>query len=156
MIWLMDVPGLWILLILAFYGLVCAANQGVRVFRRRPGFMAAENAAPLNLVVLVRNQAEQVEGFVRNLQNLRPWARAGVEWECFLVDVDSTDETPLILERLAREEVHIHFVHLPAAQANQVLDAVLMLSRGGVCLLADFQAPASGRALLHRLENHWK
>jgi len=153
MAWLLEFPGLWITLSLALYGLACAVEHFVMLVRRwtRAGL---KKGAVLRLVVLIRNQEEQVEGFVRELRNLLHW-RAGPRWECVLVDLASTDQTTSILERLVREEVHMHLVRLPTARAGQALEAVLMLSQGGVCLLADLQAPAAGRQVLARLQEYW-
>lgn len=148
--WLLEFPGLWITLSLALYGLVCAVEHFVTLLRR----WSRKGKAALRLVVLIRNQEEQVEGFVRELRNLLLW-RAGSGWECVLVDLASTDQTARILERMVREEVHMHLVRMPTAHAGQALEAVLMLSQDGVCLLADLQPPATGRNVLTRLQEFW-
>jgi|GEM_PF-2967279 len=154
MAWLLEFPGLWITLSLALYGLACAVEHLVTLVRRWARAELRKEPA-LRLVVLVRNQEEQVEWFVRELKNLLHW-RAGSGWECVLVDLASTDDTASILERLVREEVHMHLVRLPTAHAGQALEAVLMMSSDGVCLLADMQPPAVGRKVLNRLRDFWQ
>lgn len=149
--WLTESPGLWIMLCLALYGLACAVELGVRLVRR------AGRGDPVtrNLVVLVRNQEEQVEGFVRQLAALLE-GHGAHRLECFLLDMASTDQTPAILERLVRQELHMHLVRLPPAQTARALDAILMLCREGVLLLVDLQAPAVGERRLQRLETYWE
>ncbi|HEY8347518.1 MAG TPA: glycosyltransferase [Symbiobacteriaceae bacterium] len=154
MAWPMESPGLWIVLSLALYGLACAVEQGVRLLRRLVRSLRDGAAAPLTLVVLVRNQQDQVEGFVREL-SARLSRRAASDWVCFLVDLASTDETPAILERLERDREHIRVIHLPRSRLAQALDTVLMLGPEGVLLLADLQAPAPARKVLQRLEKYW-
>lgn len=154
MAWLTESPGLWIVLGLACYGLACAVGHGAWLIRRLGRSVGHRNAVPLSLVVLVRNQQDQVEGFVREL-SARLSRRAASDWMCFLVDLASTDETPAILERLKRDQEHIRVIRLPPPRAAQALDTLLMLSQGGVLLLADLQAPASARKVLQRLEQYW-
>lgn len=53
------------------------------------------------LMVMVRDRAEAVEGFLRALLGLVGW-RSGGYWEVMVVDAGSRDETPFIARRLLR------------------------------------------------------
>lgn len=75
----------------------------------------ATDLAPAALVLCVRNQAEVVEGTFRDL--IGAACRADVRWErILLLDDGSVDETPLILERLARRRPGVEARAISAAE----------------------------------------
>ncbi|MGE5672741.1 MAG: hypothetical protein ACM3XM_02485 [Mycobacterium leprae] len=92
--------------LLALYGLVCLVWEISRFLRLR--------AAPvLSLLLLVHNQEQQVEGFLRSLLGLLRNS-SGLSRDCRLlvVDLASTDQTGSILARLAQADPAIRFLRL--------------------------------------------
>lgn len=148
--WLTGSAGDWVLLALALYGLASAIDYGVdflRALRRK------EAAVPLGLLVLTRNQEDQIEGFVRDLLALV--RRDGSACELLLVDLASTDGTPAILERLAREE-RIRLVRLPSDETGPAYEAAQFLCSGKVSMVVDLRGKVDAPALLHTLQSVWK
>jgi hypothetical protein len=151
--WLAEFPGVWVLLALALYGLVNAIFQGYRLYRWgvRPGARY-----PLSLLVLVRNQEQQIEGFVRSLSALVRGRSAMLgRCELLLVDLASADDTPLILERLVQQDSYLRLVRLPAETPAIWLESALFLCRSSVTILVDLRGKVDATAVLGSLSRFW-
>lgn len=136
-LWADSTPGAWALLALALYGLVNVLLDGASVLRR---MRRARHDMALSMLVLIHNQEHQIEGLIRALAT-RGWPalQPGDRWELLLVDLQSTDDTPVILQRLARQYQHIRLVTLPRDQACTAGEAALFLCRSPVALLVDLR-----------------
>lgn len=148
--WLSGSAGDWVLLALALYGLASAIEHGADLLRSlRP----KAEAPPLGLLILTRNQEEHVEGFVRDLMALV--RREKLPCELLLVDLNSTDGTPAILERLAREE-HIRLMKLPSEEPGPAYEAAHFLCSGKVAMVVDLRGRVDAPSLLQTLQVLWK
>lgn len=68
----------------------------LRLLRQRPSI-------PLSMLVLVQNHADVLEGFLRTLLDFRTRLRGRLSDQLVVLDLGSLDDTPAIVERLARE-----------------------------------------------------
>ncbi|HWI65842.1 MAG TPA: glycosyltransferase [Symbiobacteriaceae bacterium] len=148
--WLSGSAGDWVLLALALYGLASALEHGADLLR---AFHKKGQPVRLSLLVLTRNQEEQIEGFVRDLLALI--SRDGTVCELVLADLASTDGTPAILERLAREE-RVRLMRLPSDEPGPALEAAHFLCTGKVAMVVDMRGKVDAPALLHTLQSVWK
>lgn len=151
--WLGEFPGVWLLLALALYGLASAMTQGYRLIRWgiRPN-----DRHEISLLVLVQNQEHQIEGFVRSLvAHVRGRPALLLGGELLLVDLASLDQTPLILERLAREDPQLRLVRLPESAPAAALESALFLCRGRVALMLDLRGKVDAAHVLHIVSSLW-
>lgn len=103
---------------------------------------------PANLVVVAQDRAEVIEGALNDL--LREARRGGCQWQrVTLIDAGSHDETPLIVERLARD--HPGFEARLAGEADRRLLAELA-PPGSATVLVNLDA-AGVRVLAGALAN---
>lgn len=111
----------------------------------------------LSMLVLIHNQEHQIEGVVRTLATHGWWNRlGGGRWEVLLVDLDSTDDTPIILQRLARQYEHVRLVTLPRDQAASACETALFLCRSPVTLLVDLRHNVNIEGLLRGITTGWQ
>lgn len=87
---------LWMLCAFAFYGLLCLLEELFGWLRDRRRALPA-----IRLVLLFRNNEDTVEWFIRRLHRVLHMEGRAIISEVFFVDVNSQDNTPLILERLS-------------------------------------------------------
>lgn len=147
--WVPSTTGEVVVLLLALYGAGALLLGGVRLLlgERRPA-----EALPVAVLVLVRNQEEAIEGFVRVLlylmregnHRVRP---AGV----FVADSGSQDATPLILKRLARQAPGLRLIDMRGG-VGRGLEEVRSLSRSPLTVVVDLQAERDTKEVLADLE----
>jgi hypothetical protein len=148
-----EFPGVWLLLAFALYGLAGAMAQGYRLFRWGIRPHARHG---ISLLVLVQNQEQQIEGFVRSLiAHVRGRSTLSVHGELLLVDLASVDETPLILERLVRQDPQLRLVRLPDGAPPPVLESALFLCSGRVALMIDLRGKVDAAQVLHIFSTIW-
>ncbi|MDR3560104.1 MAG: glycosyltransferase [Negativicutes bacterium] len=85
-----------------------------------------------SLLLVVRNNEEEIEGIVRAL--LSEMSEEGFWVELVIVDHASEDITPAIIDRLADYYPQIKAVHLPAA-ARPAVEGIAFCRGEMVCLL---------------------
>lgn len=136
---------------LALYGLTALLVEVAHFLRR---LQTARDQPTLSVLVLVRNQEEHLEAIISRLEQ-QPWG-AEFQWELILVDLDSTDDTPLILGRLARGRTHMKLLHFPSQTYDHACDAAVFLCRHPVVFLLDLRLPGSGLKALRSLSRKWK
>jgi dolichol-phosphate mannosyltransferase len=118
--------------------------------------MTAEDSGPrelglLSVVAPVYNEQELIEQFYSRVCS----ALSGLPFELVLVDDGSTDETPVMLNRLASSDPRVHVVYLSRNFGHQTaLTAGLDHARGEavVMLDADLQDPPE---LIPKMLDHW-
>lgn len=114
---------MWLLCGFACYGLLCLLEELIYWVRDKH-----HKSLPIRLVLLFYNNEETVEWFVRRLHKvLRVEGKAKIN-EVLLVDMDSQDHTPLILEKLSCN--HYLFQYIAA-------DRTSLLNRAGNSLVVD-------------------
>lgn len=148
--WLPD----WLLLWLAGWGLISMVAVLVLKLAR---LRALRQPLPtLYILVLVQNQEQQIEGFVRELAT-DVWESASFTGPCELVLVDaaSTDTTPQILERLVRKYPRARLVRLNPEQARTACEAALFLCQGPVAVTVDLRGRDSAGTALKALHAMW-
>lgn len=143
-------PLAWAILALTLYGLIVLISGLVA---RLVDLVRPRGPVAFSVLVLIHNQQDSAEGLIRSLA-LRDWGRAG-RWEIILVDLESTDDTPLILERLARQFPHIRLVQLPKALVGTACDAAMFLCRSNIALLIDLRHSVSTEETLRILRAIW-
>lgn len=120
----------WVIVALALYGGALAAAHLWQSLRTV--LFPAEPAA-FSMMVLVQNQEHHVEGLVRSLARY-----GGAHSEIVVVDSDSRDQTPLIMERLCRQSPGVRFVGIAGEEASRSpCEAGLSVCRNRVVLLLD-------------------
>ncbi len=87
-----------IICMLAVYGAISLATHIFSLISQK----ARRENQGIRLVMLVKNQAENIEGIVRNIYEENLLRRAGLPDKLTIIDMSSGDETPQILERLSR------------------------------------------------------
>lgn len=142
----------WAALALALYGLVSALAHTSRLLRRLHG----RHGTGLSILVLIHNQEEQIEAVVRELALLHGRVAADVtRHEVLLVDYDSNDDTPLILERMVADLPQFRLVRLPRTQATNVCDSALFLCQSPAILLLDLRYRVDARRMIRTLVSCW-
>jgi glycosyltransferase involved in cell wall biosynthesis len=98
----------------------------------------------LSVCLIVRNQAERLEGMVGEVIALAAHLRWCVA-DVVVVDDASTDETPVLLARLGRRHPGVKILNWPddTDQGRQVLDAAYALCEGAWVLLGQARAGQS-------------
>lgn len=137
-----------VVLILALYGLSVLAATALRTMfprRRQNGFRPF-----LSLLVLVKNGEATIEGVVRNLVGLpyvNHWGLAN--YDVVVIDEHSGDQTPQIIERLARRYGHVKLVRAaPGAGRAAAIETGLSLCRGHAAIVLDTTGDFDHRELL--------
>jgi hypothetical protein len=149
MTWLTGPTGIWVLLALAGYGLV--SILGV-VARWAQSLLHPGGPAGFSLAIITRNQEHQIEGFLREVLDLLRQPRRSVgTWEVLLIDLGSTDATPSIAERLAREG-HIRLLKLASVEPAVAYEMAHFLSEGKVSLLVDLRGKVDAPSVISRLQ----
>lgn len=107
----------------------------------------------LSVLLLVRNQAHLVEGVVRLLVHRLQAQGMPTRVELVVVDHGSTDETPQIVERLAREFPGLRVVRLePRLCVGQPLcSAGLAAAQSRVAVVLDLLGAVEVRPLLESI-----
>ncbi|MCG0239911.1 MAG: hypothetical protein L6E13_12195 [Firmicutes bacterium] len=108
--WVVAAPG-WVALALVAGALLLA---GWWVAGKRRGAGRRRKVPILSLVLLVRNQAPQVEGVVRLLGHYLQGQQVAEQVDLLVVDCGSADDTPAILERLGQQCPGLRVVAGPA------------------------------------------
>lgn len=134
----------WVVIALAAWGVVSLALQLARAL--------AHSKVPTprfrSTLLLVHNQEEQIEGVIRLLSQ-------GLPGTLVVVDVNSTDDTPRILERLVAGEPDIRLVRLSAEQAERACETGLFLCRDPLTLVLDLRTKVDARKSLSILGHRW-
>ncbi|MFZ5826684.1 MAG: hypothetical protein ACOY94_20535 [Bacillota bacterium] len=89
-------------------------------------------------LVLVKDQADRVEGVVRTL------AREETS-DLLLVDLGSADESPAILERLALDYHHARFFRLGPSERSRAVAAALSVTQAPFVVLIDLSPDMAER-----------
>lgn len=144
-------PVEWGVYVLALYGALAVLLRLLRAARTWWGLLAPPPA--ISFLLMVRNQAHQIEGILRSLTALMRTHRADYRCELVVVDHCSTDETPRIVERLARELHDVRLVrmneHMCRGQSACEVGMFACQSRVMVCL--DLLGASEARVLLRSL-----
>lgn len=127
-------PVAWILLALALYGLSLMLWEGAHLLM---AYLRPRSRVTVSVLVLVLNQAEEIEDLIRTLV-AGDWGR-GVGWELVVVDLGSQDDTALIVSRLSTQFPQLRFVQFPRAQALTACDNAIFLCKSHVVLLLDLR-----------------
>lgn len=96
---MIDVITIVLLSLFATYGLISLLREIAFSFRDR----IAEESDGFRLALIVKDCQEDVEWAVRRIMDTRLPAASGYPYRLTIVDLNSTDETPLILNKLCRE-----------------------------------------------------
>lgn len=92
---------------LAVYGLVSLVTYIFSLIRQK----ARNGNHGIRLVMLVKNQAEDIEGIVRNIYEKDLLRMAGLPDNLTIIDMSSGDETAQILERLGKQFGYIDILY---------------------------------------------
>jgi len=140
-----------LLVALALYGAACL---GLVLARWLASSGGGSNRPFLSFLVLVENKQAVIEGFLRGLLASlnRQWDTG--QYEVVVVDNGSTDDTPLIIERLARRHPVLRTVQVRRSQRVQesALEVGLFLSRSSTMVLMDIRQAAEVRHVLAAVE----
>jgi hypothetical protein len=105
----------WLLAGLACYGLLCLLEEALFYLREKH-----RNLYPVRLILLFQDCEETVEWFVRRLHRVLRMDGTVKVHEVVLVDTESHDNTPVILEQLSRNH---HLFHYHPIQRNAILSS---------------------------------
>jgi len=143
----------WVILALALYGVTVLLQSAARVLHR----LRKPRPFPMSIVVLLHNQEEQVEALVRGLFSSLGQIGAMVERaeEILLVDLESTDQTPAIVDCLVREHHNLRTVRLPRSQGISACDTALFLCRGPMALVIDLRQGGASKDVVAALLDNW-
>lgn len=144
-------PAQWAVYALAVHGALVIC---LRLWRLARILWERRGPPPMiSFLVMVRNQAHQIEGALRSLAALIRSHRADCRCELVVVDSGSQDETPRIIERLARELPGVRLLrlgeHLGHGASAWTVGMFACQSRVVVCL--DLVGAAPARTLLRTL-----
>lgn len=131
--------------------ILCGLAAAIIAAVRHRGPVVGRRFRPfLSLMVLVKDADAIVEGLVRNLAGLPYFNQDGlVNYDVVVVDEHSTDQTQLIMERLARRYGNVRFTSVPrGAGRAAAIEAGLRLCRGRTAILLDATGQADSRELL--------
>ncbi|MDP2872885.1 MAG: glycosyltransferase [Bacillota bacterium] len=140
----------WIVMALAGWGLLVLL---VRIWRWLFGAYPRVVRKPsVSLLVVARNKETQIEGLVRGLLSIGQ-RRAGVE--IIIVDDRSTDQTPAILERLARRNPSLRVVRMAdmGSGVSSAVEVGLFLCSSPLVVMLNVDGQANPRALLEATEH---
>lgn len=82
------------------------SDQAISVWWR-PDLPSSEQLPSASVVITAYNKIEYTEACIRQVLNTLP---AGVDCEVIVVDDASTDETPVVLQRIAAEDTRVHVI----------------------------------------------
>lgn len=142
MTWLLEQPSVWVLLALAAYGLFAAVGQFFDRLAR-----LNEPRSP-DLLVVVRNSEAEIEGIARDLCKTNS--------RVTFVDWASSDQTPVVLDRLARIEAGLAVIQLSDAQATSHGLGTLVGDLAPVVLVMDLRRETDMRTVLKEYGLSWK
>jgi len=123
----------WGAMAVGVYGAICAAAHLIiliRSFQRPPGLVT--------YLVLVKDQADQVEGVVRSLA-----AEEGSE--LLLVDLGSTDESLAILQRLALDLDQARLVQADHRERKAVIASAMATAQTPLVVMVDLSKVVTGK-----------
>lgn len=141
---------LWSLVVLVTEALLSRVLDRLR--RPRP-----YDAVQLSLVVLVHNQAEMLEGFLRTLLDFRSRIQGRIAERVVVVDMGSTDDTVPILERMIRECAGLHLL-VARMEPDDPWDGAMAIEASlGACqtpavLMLDLREPVPIHTILASIE----
>jgi len=143
----------WVILALALYGVVELLRNTARALQR----LRKPRSLHMSIVVLLHNQEEQVEALVRGLHSSGNQTGAMMEWvdEILLVDLESTDQTPAIIDRLINTHPNLRSVRLPRSQGLSACDTALFLCRGPMAFVIDLRQGGTSKEVLDALKVNW-
>jgi len=143
----------WGILALALYGLLELIRNVAQLLRR----LHKKRTVPMSIVVLIHNQEAQVEALVRSLYAGVGQIGAMVEGaqEILLVDLDSTDQTPAIVDCLIRKHDNLRTVRLPRSQGISACDTALFLCQRPVALVIDLRQGGASKAVMEAMNFNW-
>lgn len=145
---------LWaVVSLLALVGLWTVQGQ-VRHWRG-PSRRRRVDDPPASVLVLVRDQAEALEGFLRHL--LSPEAFGWdppLRYEVVAIDTGSRDDSPAILQRMAQQHPALH-VHVLEGPESDPVTHGLRWCPHPVVLLFDLRSPRRTRAAFRALRVLW-
>ena len=107
----------------------------------------------VSILLVVKNKAQIIEGLASNLARLQERLPPGApEYELVVVDDGSRDETPQILERLARRFPHLRVARMGevgAAAGQSAADIGLFLCRSKVVLFFQVSGPVAQSTIIN-------
>jgi glycosyltransferase involved in cell wall biosynthesis len=108
----------------------------------------------VSVALIVKNQEALIEGLLRNLLPLSAGEHGGLPYEVLVVDAGSTDDTPLIVERLARRNEEIRFFRMGEVgeSGQSASELALFLSRSRVVVFLDLQGQVEIQSILRVME----
>jgi len=96
---------LWIF---ALFGIICLMIRVIIGYR----WKGANGKGQYSIIISARNQQETIEGLIRGfIFKLRMNGQEDALFNVLLVDGDSTDDTPEVMRRLAKEYTFVKFVN---------------------------------------------
>lgn len=109
----------------------------------------------VSVALIVKNQEALIEGFLRSLLPLAAGEHGGVPYEVLVVDTGSTDDTPLIVERLARRNEGIRFFRMGEVgeTGQSPPELALFLSHSRVVIFLDLQGQVEIQSILRVMEH---
>ncbi|MGI6604007.1 MAG: glycosyltransferase [Firmicutes bacterium] len=147
MLWAGNDLSRYALILLAVYGLLALSGAVRRAVLRR--HQSQEEKPFVSILVIARDDEYRIEGVLRWLLSLNYLDHLGrPNYELVAVSAGSNDQTPAIVERLARENVLLKA--LAVAKGEPAYEQGLALCQGEVVCLLDLGKQAlrePGRAV---------
>lgn len=145
--------GSWLILILAAYGLAALISMAAAACRRAAA--GGGRTSPVSLLCVVRNKERIVEGLVRELLSIALEGERGAAREVVVVDDHSTDDTPAILDRLARRCPSLRVVSMAELRAHgeSALDVGVFMCSGPVVMLLNVGGQVQVRSLVRSVRD---
>ena len=139
-----------LVLLLAFCGLWVVA---VHLLQAALNIGRPRGYAPfVSILLVVKNKAQIIEGIAGSLARLKECLPPEApDYEVVVVDDGSTDDTPRILERLARRFPGLHLVRMgevKAATGQSAADIGLFVCRSKIVLFFQVSGTATQRAVV--------
>ncbi len=134
---------------LAIYGLFALGSTLWR--RAKDSLFLSPKATPVSILLMVKNKERVIEGIIRCLLSATLGSAAAIrDYELIVVDDRSADQTPAILERLARQYGCLKLVRMDRLQAagKSAAEVGLFLCRNQCTLVCNLTGAADTGALL--------